>query len=84
MYRINWSRRATKQLQRIERADQKRITAAVRTLENPESAANVKALTNHAYGYRLRVGNYRVLFDTDTMVRIVEIQEVVRRSTQTY
>lgn len=84
MHTINWSRRATKQLQRIDRADQKRIVAAAGTLAHPESATNVKALTNHAYGFRLRVGNYRVLFDMDSVVRIIEIQEVVRRRTRTY
>jgi mRNA interferase RelE/StbE len=36
------------------------------------------------YGYRLRVGNYRVLFDADTVIRIVEIQEVKTRDSNTY
>ena len=39
----------------------------------------VKVLTNHRYGYRLRAGRYRVLFDYDGEVRIVEIQEVKKR-----
>lgn len=45
---------------------------------------HVKALANHAYGYRLRVGNYRVLFDWDGAIRIVEIQEVKKRDERTY
>ncbi|WP_459947813.1 type II toxin-antitoxin system RelE family toxin, partial [Desulfocastanea catecholica] len=44
----------------------------------------VKALTNHRYGYRLRVGHYRVLFDYDGEVGIVEIQEVKKRDERTY
>ncbi len=44
----------------------------------------VKALTNHRYGYRLRIGHYRVLFDYDGEVRIVEIQEVKKRDERTY
>ena len=35
-------------------------------------------------GYRLRVGNYRVLFDAETEVRIIEIQEVKKRDSNTY
>jgi mRNA-degrading endonuclease RelE of RelBE toxin-antitoxin system len=47
-------------------------------------ARNVKTLTNHEYGYRLRVGNYRVFFDFDGEVRIVSIEEVRRRDERTY
>ena len=47
-------------------------------------ARNVKALTNHEYGYRLRVGNYRVFFDFDGAVRIVSLEEVRTRDERTY
>jgi mRNA-degrading endonuclease RelE of RelBE toxin-antitoxin system len=47
-------------------------------------ARNVKALTNHEYGYRLRVGNYRVFFDFDGAVRIISIEEVRKRDERTY
>jgi mRNA interferase RelE/StbE len=47
-------------------------------------ARNVKVLVNHAYGYRLRVGIYRVFFDFDGAVRIVSIEEVKKRDERTY
>ena len=47
-------------------------------------AKNVKSLTSHEYGYRLRVGNYRVFFDFDGAVRIVSIEEVKKRDERTY
>ncbi len=47
-------------------------------------ARNVKALTNHEYGYLLRVGNYRVFFDFDGAVRIASIEEVRKRDERTY
>ena len=47
-------------------------------------ARNVKALTNHEVGYRLRVGNYRIFFDFDGAVRIVSIEEVRKRDERTY
>lgn len=83
MYTINWTRAATKQLQRIDRQGQKAIVAAVGALAEPDSARNVKALVDHKYGFRLRVGNYRVLFDLDTVIRIAKIQEVRRRDGKT-
>lgn len=48
------------------------------------SARNVKVLSNHAYGYRLRVGHYRVLFDYDGAVHVVRIEEVRKRDERTY
>ena len=64
--------------------------AAIRKSMNAESidlsaARNVKALTDHAYGYRLRVGNYRVFFDfVGSDVCIVSIEEVRKRDERTY
>jgi hypothetical protein len=46
--------------------------------------AQRKKLVNHAHGYRLRVGNYRVFFDFDVAIRIVSIEEVRKRDEQTY
>jgi mRNA-degrading endonuclease RelE of RelBE toxin-antitoxin system len=45
---------------------------------------HVKALKNHRYGYRKRVGQYRILFDWDGVVRIVSIEEVRKRNERTY
>lgn len=53
-------------------------------LSDLAQARNVKKLTGHEYGYRLLVGNYRVLFDFDGSVRIVTIEEVRKRDEQTY
>ena len=48
-------------------------------------ARNVKALTNHEFGYRLRVGNYRVFFDFEgNAACIVSIEEVRKRDERTY
>lgn len=84
MYNINWSTKARKQLKRIDRHDQLEILVAVDTLQDLPNAKNVLALTNHKYDYRLRVGNYRILFDADSEVKIIDIQEVKRRDGNTY
>ena len=49
-----------------------------------DSARNVKWLTSHKYGYRLRVGNYRVFFDYDCEIQIVSIEGVRKRNERTY
>ncbi|MNK94181.1 hypothetical protein D3C87_1143740 [compost metagenome] len=84
MFSINWAKKAVKQWLRVPAADQRRIAAEVGKLKLFPSASNVKALTNHQFGYRLRVGQYRILFDVRSTVRIVEIQEVKKRDGSTY
>lgn len=85
MNTINWQPKAFKQLRKLPAPAAKSITAAVKAeLSDLTQARNVKKLTGHEFGYRLRVGNYRVLFDFDGTVRIVTIEEVRKRDEQTY
>lgn len=46
--------------------------------------SGVKALVNHSRGYRLRVGNYRVLFDFAGSIKLVRVEEVGKRDEHTY
>ena len=46
--------------------------------------SGVKALVNHACGYRLRVGHYRVLFDFEGTIKLVRIEEAGKRDERTY
>lgn len=86
MNTINWKPKALKQMRRIP----SQAGAAIRKSVNAElidlsAARNVKALTDHAYGYRLRAGNYRVFFDfLGGDVCIVSIEEVRKRDERTY
>jgi len=84
MNRINWTRKAVKQLGRLHKADQPAIYDAVQELVWMPNVQNVKRLAHHAYGYRLRVGKYRVLFDWDGGIHIVNIEEVSKRDEHTY
>ncbi len=85
MNSIDWQPKALRQLRKIDARAGKQIRDAVSTeLVDLAKARNVKALTNHEYGYRLRVGNYRVFFDHDGAVRIVSIEEVRKRDERTY
>ena len=85
MNSINWQPKALRKLRKIDAHAGKKIRAAVSTeLLDLSKARNVKALTNHEYGYRLRVGNYRVFFDFDGAVRIVSIEEVKKHDEHTY
>jgi mRNA-degrading endonuclease RelE of RelBE toxin-antitoxin system len=84
MNTINWTRKAVKQLLKLHTQHQVQVRDAVTQLGAMPDVGNIKALTGHAYGYRLRVGNYRVLFDWDGAVKIISIQEVRKRDERTY
>ena len=84
MNKISWTSKATKQARKLDRPVRVAIVDAVEQLAAMPDCQNVKALTNHLYGYRLRVGNCRVLFDWDGSIKIVEIQEERKRDDHTY
>jgi mRNA-degrading endonuclease RelE of RelBE toxin-antitoxin system len=85
MNTISWKTKALKQMRKLPG----NVGSAIRTAVSSEladlgAARNVKKLVRHEYGYRLRVGNYRVFFEFDGAVRIVSIEEVRKRDEQTY
>ena len=85
MNSINWQPKALKQLRKVDAQANKQIRTAVTVeLADLTTARNVKSLKDHEYGYRLRVGSYRILFDFDGTVRIVSIEEIRKRDERTY
>lgn len=85
MNTIRWQPRALRQLRKLEAKDSARIRAAVsEELVDLTKAKNVKALSNHEYGYRLRVGSFRVFFEFDGDIRIVQVEEVRKRNERMY
>lgn len=85
MMNVVWQPKALKQLKKIgDRSVQERILAATRGLATFPACPNIKPLVNHEYTHRLRVGNWRVLFNAFKEVSIVSVEEVKKRDEQTY
>jgi mRNA interferase RelE/StbE len=85
MNEINWKPKALKQVEKIkETSTRQNIYTEVQALANFPSCNGIKKLVNHAYSYRLRVGNYRVFFEFDGGVQIIYIEEVKKRNESTY
>lgn len=82
--KVEYSARAVRQLQDIPQADRNRLRARVYGYAADPMARghDARALVNHASTLRLRVGDWRVIFDVegDTMVinRIVHRREAYR------
>lgn len=84
MNSIEWTKKATKQLLKIDRTNQQSIFQGVQALKGFPDCVNVKALVNHEYAYRLRVGRFRVFFEFISQVKIIRIEEVKKRDEHTY
>jgi mRNA interferase RelE/StbE len=63
-YAVEFKPRALKDLRRIAERERRRLFAKIENLEN-NLAGDVKKLTGVTPEYRLRVGDYRVLFDIE-------------------
>lgn len=87
-YHVEITRKALKQLKKIQRQQQVKIFAAMAKLKDSETWGDVKPLKNYEYDYRLRVGNYRILFNAtnDETIEINEIsvEEIRKRDDRTY
>ena len=69
-YDVELKPRAVKDLRGISRDDAARVVDALEKLEDSLSG-DVKRLTNVTPEYRLRVGDYRVLFEVEQTNRVV-------------
>ena len=63
-YNIELSKKADKDLQKLSVQAQRRIVKGLRLLQN-DLQGDVKRLTNFIPEYRLRVGDYRILFELE-------------------
>ena len=77
MYKITFSKDADKALRRMLRNHSVLIVQKIKELAgNPHGMRNVKKLTNHP-GYRLRVGDWRVLYtvyENELLIQVISIK----------
>ena len=69
-YQIKFKPKAIKDLQKIPVNDRERIINKIEAMQD-DFQGDVKRLTNFTPEYRLRVGDYRVLFELEEQTIIV-------------
>lgn len=75
--KINLRKSAVKDLKKINHKDKEMIHAKIIELANFPDVSNIKKLTNFEPAYRLRAGDYRILFDVSEDA--IEIGRVLHR-----
>ena len=85
MYRIEVEPQARKALVRLPRPDQGRIVAAIDALAaDPRPAGYVPVKEAPKGTYRIRIGDYRVIYLVLDSDQVIIVARVARRSESTY
>jgi len=78
-YKIEWRSSATKELQKLPRQMISKVVAAVDSLSSNPYPQGVRKLVSTENSYRIRVGDYRVLYNIVENKLIIEIIRVRHR-----
>jgi mRNA interferase RelE/StbE len=79
MYQVRLARRAARSLASLERREQQRIRAALELLaENPRPPNSV-AMQGEDSVYRVRVGDYRIVYEVLDSVLLVHVVRIGHR-----
>lgn len=78
-YRIEWKNSAYKELQKLPRQMIQRIVEAVDDLPNNPYPSGVKKLVGSEFSYRIRIGDYRVIYEIIEDKLVIEIIRVRHR-----
>jgi len=83
---VIWQPKAMKQLKKIRnKALKLQLFEKGESLANFPNCTGVRPLVNHQYGHRLRIGDWRILFDViEADINIISIEEVKKRNERTY
>ncbi|OAQ21083.1 type II toxin-antitoxin system RelE family toxin [Thermosulfurimonas dismutans] len=80
MFKIIYAKSVFKDLKKIDRKNLKKIKQGIEELANFPNISQIKHLKTHPLAdYRLRIGNYRVLFNVDWKKKEIYILKVGHR-----
>ena len=79
LYKIEWKRSATKELKQLPRDAMLRILEAIEQLSQEPYPAGVRKLAGSEHAWRIRVGDYRVVYTIVESALVIEIIRVRHR-----
>jgi mRNA interferase RelE/StbE len=79
MYRILLERAAEKDLSRLSTEIHDRVIAAIQALANNPRPPGCRKLAGSKNDWRIRVGDYRVVYEIADTIRVVRINRVRHR-----
>ena len=80
MYKISITRQALKELEHLPKKETQQISKAIDGLSiNPRPSGCKKLKGESEYMWRIRVGNYRVIYTIDDQIKIVNVRKIGHR-----
>ena len=84
-FRTEITRKAARAIRQLPRRDAERVFQAIKALaDDPYPRGGLKLSGTRMPLCRLRVGEYRIIYSVANEAQLVVIEEVSRRSSQTY
>lgn len=78
-YNIKWKRTALKEIEKIDKRFVSKVINAVEVLKSNPCPANSKKLIGFNNTHRLRVGDYRIIYNVIMDTVVIEIVHVKHR-----
>lgn len=78
-YEVIINNSAQRDIRKLPAQEVKKIVPAIRSLSDEPRPSGCKKLVNTNNSYRVRVGNYRILYCIEDRIRIVEVSAVKHR-----
>ena len=79
MYQIEITNTAHHQLRQLSPLNLQRVHEAIEQLSRNPRPNGVKKLKGEVDFYRIRVGNYRILYEIDEAAKLISIERVMPR-----
>lgn len=78
-FHVEWKKSTRKDLRKLPAGVVERIVEAVEDLAENPFPHGVEKLTGSEHAYRIRLGDYRIVYEVVTESKLVEIQRVRHR-----
>ncbi|MDZ7886556.1 MAG: type II toxin-antitoxin system RelE/ParE family toxin [Mycobacterium sp.] len=78
-YSIEIETSAAKQIARLQRGEQVRVAKAIKELAADPRPSGCTKLSGTTSSYRVRVGNYRIVYMVEDAIRVVTVTRVGHR-----
>ena len=79
MYRVLLERTAEKDLARLSSAIHARVIAAIQALATNPRPPGCRKLAGSKHDWRIRIGDYRVVYEIADQIRVVRVNRVRHR-----
>lgn len=78
-YEVKVSKRVIKKIEKLPKKVIPKIYSAIVSLENDPRPSGCKKLKSYDNFWRIRIGNFRVIYSIEDAIRIVKIRNVADR-----